>query len=141
MAGVVPLRILNRHRLTVRQMVEMDLSARQMVEVLALSLSGICVLFLLGNYGAEGTFGSEGEEAFLMSLMVAGGLSLFVTAAWKGLIIRAEVQREEQGEASGGAQPSPQQVRSGEERSEPLSTSPLFLTPLSLVAGARRRRR
>ena len=85
-------------------MVEMDLSVRQKVEVLGLALSGVCVLFLLGNYGAQGTFGSVGEEAFLLTLMITGGLSLLVTATWKGLIIRAEMKREEQGEGSGAGE-------------------------------------
>ena len=62
MSGVVPPHILNRHRLTIPQIVTMNLSTRQKVEVLGLSIAGISVLFLLGNYGAEGMFGSPGEE-------------------------------------------------------------------------------
>ena len=111
---------LHRHRLTARQMVEMDLSVRQKVEVLGLALSGVCVLFLLGNYGAQGTFGSVGEEAFLLTLMITGGLLFGIISSPPAHLphvqavhaeARQRLKREEDHRQEGGKAPGQDRIQ------------------------------
>ena len=73
----------------------------QIVQVLGLTISGGCGLFLLGNYGVEGDFSNNDEEQIFISITSIGAASLFVTAVWKGLVIRGEIKHDEQNAATG----------------------------------------
>ena len=101
-AGIVPKKYINRHTINTKKVAILDLNLEEKIQVLCLSIAGGCGLFFLGNYGVEGDFNSDAEEWFIIAVMVAGAVSLLVTAIWKGLVIRAEIKRDQ--EKSTGAE-------------------------------------
>ena len=60
-----------------------------------MSISAGCGLFLLGNYGVAGDFDDDLEESLFFAVMMVGMVALSGTAAWKMLIIRAEINRDQ----------------------------------------------
>mmetsp|Transcript_2598 Transcript_2598/g.4916 ORF Transcript_2598/g.4916 Transcript_2598/m.4916 type:complete len:1010 (+) Transcript_2598:83-3112(+) len=96
-SGVVPPKIMKRHVLGPDRIVTMDLSVKEFFEFCGLCAAAGCGLFLISLYGAEGNFGSHLEFNLVKGVMTFGGVSLSVTALWKGIVIRGEMKRERLG--------------------------------------------
>ena len=61
-SSIAPKRYIDRHTIKLERIAIMDLNVKETVEVLGLSITAGCGLFLLGNYGVEGTFADDSEE-------------------------------------------------------------------------------
>ena len=96
MSGVVPKRILDRHIISSRQILEMNLRLEEKFQVLSVASSGVCALFFISLYGARGNFYDEKEKALFYATIVLGAALLFGTALWKGFVIRKEMRKEEE---------------------------------------------
>ena len=95
-SGVAPKKYIDRHTIKLRKVATLDLNLEEKVQVLGLSFAGGCGLFFLGNYGVEGNFSNNDEEWYFGAVTITGGASLFVTSVWKGLVIRAEIKRNQE---------------------------------------------
>jgi len=93
-SGVVPQQILDKHVISPKKVLAMDLNAEEAVQFFGLSVASLCALYPLANYGAEGGFGSEAEEFASFSVPSVGGFCLLLTAVWKMVAIRGEIRRE-----------------------------------------------
>ena len=135
-SGVAPKRYIEKHTIKTRDIVTMNLKIAELIQVLGLAIAGGCGLFLLGNYGVKGDFSSEFLEDFFNFVMILGGASLFITAAWKGLVIRAEMQHDQ--DAAGRGQDEGQ-VREagaspGEEDQPPVTKLSVLFVFISFLA-------
>jgi len=93
-SGVVPQQILDKHVISPKKVLAMDLNAEEAVQFFGLSVASLCALYPLANYGAEGGFGSEAEEFASFSVPSVGGFCFLLTAVWKMVAIRGEIRRE-----------------------------------------------
>ncbi|GMH77653.1 hypothetical protein TL16_g07484 [Triparma laevis f. inornata] len=104
-AAVVPYKVLRRHILPAKQLIEMNLSFTQALEIVLLCTCAASALFLIGNYGVEGNFGQFGgttkneagedddndtEKVIALVVSAVGFLSLVVTSLWQGVVIMRE---------------------------------------------------
>ena len=103
-SGVAPKKYVDRHTVKLKKVVTLELSLEEIVQVLGLSIAGGSGLFLLGNYGVEGDFSSVEEEWYFGAVMIAGGVSLLVTAVWKGLVICAEIKHDQEAARADGGE-------------------------------------
>ncbi|GMI08900.1 hypothetical protein TrVE_jg2098 [Triparma verrucosa] len=71
--GLVPDHILDRHIVSVKKVVALDLNLEEKVQAVGLSIAAASAMFMLGNYGAKGDFRSEAERILLS---MAGVLSV-----------------------------------------------------------------
>ncbi|GMI09881.1 hypothetical protein TrVE_jg13446 [Triparma verrucosa] len=103
-SGVVPKRILNKHVISPRKVLAMDLNVEEAVQAFGLSIAALCALYPLGNYGAEGSFRREAERYAALIVPSTGGFCLLLTAVWKAVVIRGEMRRgaEETGQLNQG---------------------------------------
>ncbi|GMI03001.1 hypothetical protein TrLO_g8871 [Triparma laevis f. longispina] len=83
-SGAVPPQILSRHLVSPRQILTMDLNMGEAVQFFSFLNAFICVLFLLGFYGAEGDFTSPVEKTLINTVTIVGGALLTFTSIWKG---------------------------------------------------------
>ena len=113
-ARIYPKKYIDKHTINVNKVATIDLSFRQKVTVLGLSITTSCGLFLLGNYGVAGDFYNDTEELLFGAVMLAGISTLAVTGVWEVLVIRAEIKRDEE---DAGAESSGEGV-SGEREGE-----------------------
>ena len=60
-SGVVPKRILDKHVISPKKVLAMDLNPGEAVQAFGLSIAALCALYPLGNYGAEGDFGNRAD--------------------------------------------------------------------------------
>ena len=97
-SGVVPKRILDKHVISPKKVLAMDMNAEEVVQFLGLFTAAGCALWPLGNYGAEGNFGNNADgiaekyAAFFVPSI--GGFCLLLTAVWKMFVIRGEMRHE-----------------------------------------------
>ncbi|GMH73871.1 hypothetical protein TL16_g06310 [Triparma laevis f. inornata] len=82
--AAVPPQILSRHLVSPRQILTMDLNMGEAVQFFSFLNAFICVLFLLGFYGAEGDFTSPVEKTLINTVTIVGGALLTFTSIWKG---------------------------------------------------------
>ncbi|GMH93315.1 hypothetical protein TL16_g12594 [Triparma laevis f. inornata] len=61
-SGVVPKRILEKHVISLKKVLAMDLNAEEASQFFGLAIAAGCALYPLGNYGAEGDFSDEAEK-------------------------------------------------------------------------------
>ena len=107
----------------------------QTVEVLGLSIAGGCGLFLLGNYGVQGDFSNDAEEWVFISVMVAGGASLLITAVWQGLVIQGEIRNDEENAAAGvGEDQGPTQQGAQAQQDPPVTELATAFVSLGVLA-------
>ena len=93
-SGIVPKRILDKHVISPKKVLAMDLNAEEAVQAFGLLFAAGCALYPLGNYGAKGDFGNKAEKyaAFIVPSMGAG--SLLLTAVCGFVIMRREMRSE-----------------------------------------------
>ncbi|GMH73506.1 hypothetical protein TL16_g06212 [Triparma laevis f. inornata] len=101
-SGVAPKHIVDRHVVTLKSILAMNLTADEFVQAFGLTISASCAFFQLGNYGAEGDFNNEAErQSFLVVAYVSLGC-LVVIAAWKLILIKREMNHEDEDGGGGG---------------------------------------
>ena len=88
----MPPQILSRHLVSPRQILTMDLNLGEAVQFFSFLNAFICVLFLLGFYGAEGDFTSPVEETLINTITIVGAALLTFTSLWKGYQIWQDMQ-------------------------------------------------
>ena len=93
-SGVVPKRILNKHVISPKKVLAMDLNTEEGVQAFGLLIAALCALYPLGNYGAGGDFESEAEQNAAYIVPSIGGGSLLLTAVWQMVVIWREMRRE-----------------------------------------------
>ena len=93
-SGVAPKRILDKHIISPKKVLAMDLNAEEAVQAFGLLIAARCALYPLGNYGAGGDFGDDAEQNAAYIVPSIGGGSLLLTAVWKLVVIRGEMRRE-----------------------------------------------
>lgn len=62
MSGIIPKHLIQKHIVSVEKIVTMNMTGPEKIEFLGLTIAGVCGLFLLGFYGAEGDFRDGPEE-------------------------------------------------------------------------------
>ena len=104
LSGVVPKRILDRHAISPKKVIAMDLNIEEAVQFFGLFIAAGCALYLLGNYGAEGDFRTRAERNATLIVPSIGGGCFLLTAVWKVVVIRREMRRgaEETGQLNQG---------------------------------------
>ena len=96
LSGIAPKRILDRHIVKPRQILELELTLEESFQVASVAVGGVAVLFFISLYGARGNFYDEREAMLFYSFLGIGALSLLGTAVWKGLVIRKEMNQEQE---------------------------------------------
>ncbi|GMH75633.1 hypothetical protein TL16_g06825 [Triparma laevis f. inornata] len=85
LSGVVPKRILERHVISPKKVLAMDLNAEEAVQFFGLLIAAGCALYPLGNYGAEGDFnnnaGGKAEKNAAFIMPIIGAFCLLLTAS------------------------------------------------------------
>lgn len=79
-SSIAPKRILDKHVLSLKNVVAMNLNTEELVEAFGLSIAALCGMWLLGNYGAEGNFYSGNnnyEKPVMIAIIALGNGSLF----------------------------------------------------------------
>ena len=66
-ASLAPKNYIDRHTIKVKNVVIMNLTTEEIIQVSGLSISGGCALFLLANYGTKGSFYSSGQVGIRVS--------------------------------------------------------------------------
>ncbi|GMH78321.1 hypothetical protein TL16_g07754 [Triparma laevis f. inornata] len=100
-SGAVPKRILDKHVISTRKILAMEVNKQECIQSSSLTIAALCALYLIGNYGAEGDFEDDAESGFMYNVMNAGCLCLIVTAAWKMFAIKREMRDEKLRRESG----------------------------------------
>ncbi|GMH73979.1 hypothetical protein TL16_g06338 [Triparma laevis f. inornata] len=99
LSGIVPKKILDKHIVSLKKVVTMDLNLNESVQCVGLSIAGFCALYLLGHYGAEGDFYNEVEKWTIWSVIFSGCSCLLGTSVWKLFVMMSEMkQRRMEGE-------------------------------------------
>ncbi|GMH98819.1 hypothetical protein TrST_g13130 [Triparma strigata] len=93
-SGVVPKRILDKHAISPKKVLAMDLNTEEAVQAFGLSIAALCALYPLGNYGARGDFKSDAEKLAAFIVPSIGGGCFLLTVVWKMVAIRREMRRE-----------------------------------------------
>ncbi|GMI02040.1 hypothetical protein TrVE_jg672 [Triparma verrucosa] len=93
-SGVVPKRILERHVISPKKVLAMDLNTDEAVQAFGLLAAAGCALYPLGNYGAEGNFGDDVEKYAAVIVPSIGTFCLLLTTVWKVAVIRGEMRRK-----------------------------------------------
>ena len=93
-SSIAPKRILDKHIVSFKKVLAVDLNFNEFVQFFGLSVAAGCALFLLGGYGAEGDFHTAAEEHATFAIGALGLVSLGATAFWKLIAIRGEMKRE-----------------------------------------------
>lgn len=91
-SGVVPKRILEKHMISVKKILEMRVNAEEFVQSFGLTIAIVCALYLLGNYGADGDFYYDVEKFAAYIVPSIGATCLIVTATWKMVVIRKDIK-------------------------------------------------
>ncbi|GMI06977.1 hypothetical protein TrRE_jg5984 [Triparma retinervis] len=99
-SGIPPPSIMKEHVIPAHRLITMDLSLKEQVLTGTLGVSGICGLFLLGNYGAEGEFSSHGELIMTMVIVNLGFACASAVFFYKFYLINRQL-------VSAAASPSP----------------------------------
>jgi hypothetical protein len=94
--GVVPQHILDRHVVSINQVVEFDLNMEELTQTGCLLIAAYCALYLIGSYGAEGKFSSDFERNGTLAVGILGNVALLFAATWKLVVIRAEMKQEKE---------------------------------------------
>ncbi|GMH80284.1 hypothetical protein TL16_g08484 [Triparma laevis f. inornata] len=94
LSGVVPKRILDKHVISPKKVLAMDLNAEQAAQAFGLFVAAGCALWPLGNYGAEGDLGNDAEEYAAYLVPSIGGFCLLLTAVCEFVIMRREMRSE-----------------------------------------------
>ncbi|GMH88119.1 hypothetical protein TL16_g11064 [Triparma laevis f. inornata] len=97
-SGLAPKRLLNKHTVQANKIVAMDLNWQEKIQVFGLSVTVGCGMFLLGFYGAKGSYYNQFEKILLIVLGILGSSSLLITSFWTFIIIRGEMKREAESE-------------------------------------------
>ena len=102
-SGIFPPSVMKAHIIPPHRLITMDLSFGEQMVTGTLGLSGICGLFLLGNYGAEGEFSSKGELYATMVIVNLGCASALAVIFYKFFTINRQLSAA----ASSPATPPP----------------------------------
>lgn len=94
--GVVPQHILDRHVVSINQVVEFDLNMEELAQTGCLLIAAYCALYLIGSYGAEGKFSSDFEQNGTLAAGILGNVALLFAATWKLVVIRVEMKQEKE---------------------------------------------
>ncbi|GMI46432.1 hypothetical protein TrCOL_g1227 [Triparma columacea] len=107
-SGVVPKRILEKHTISMKKFLSMDLNAGEALQAVGLLVAALCALYPLGNYGAEGNFRSDAEKNAAITVPGIGVVCLLLIMTWKAVVMWREMRREEKVplQASQGVPPS-----------------------------------
>lgn len=89
-----PKYILDKHIISIKKIVPMNLNLREKVLVFGLSIAGASGMFLLGSYGAEGDFDDDMERITFVIVTIVGVISVSITALWKAVVIWFEIKQE-----------------------------------------------
>lgn len=73
----------------------MDMNLEEYVQSFGLFVSFSCGIFLLGNYGSEGTIGTL-ENGVMLGVAGTGGSVLVIITLWKIIAIRKESKEVEE---------------------------------------------
>mmetsp|Transcript_9626 Transcript_9626/g.17488 ORF Transcript_9626/g.17488 Transcript_9626/m.17488 type:complete len:986 (+) Transcript_9626:120-3077(+) len=95
-SGVVPTRILDKHVISLKRVVAMNMNSGECVQAFGLAIATCCGLYLFGNYGADGDFRNYTESYIMWTVMSVGCFSLVFVAVWNTFLIRAEMRSEEE---------------------------------------------
>ncbi|GMH86571.1 hypothetical protein TL16_g10591 [Triparma laevis f. inornata] len=93
-SGVVPKRILDKHVISPKKVLAMDLNAEQAGQAFGVFVAAGCALWSLGNYGAKGDLGNDAERYTAIIVPSIGGFCLLLTAVCEFVIMRREMRCE-----------------------------------------------
>ena len=65
-------------------------------QCLGFFVAGGCSIFMLGSYGAVGDFNNVSEKNFFLAIATLGLCSFGITALWKAVVIRRQMQVKRQ---------------------------------------------
>ncbi|GMH63274.1 hypothetical protein TL16_g03669 [Triparma laevis f. inornata] len=118
-SGLAPKRILEKHVIPTKDILSMNLTVQQIVQTFGLLTAASSAMFLLGSYGADGNLKDSTEKNVILTVTGIGCTCLIVTAGWKLLVIRREINEGEE--------------KNDMEKKEATATAPskLFLTEAS----------
>mmetsp|Transcript_21514 Transcript_21514/g.44854 ORF Transcript_21514/g.44854 Transcript_21514/m.44854 type:complete len:972 (-) Transcript_21514:48-2963(-) len=90
---IPPRSIMEKHIIPSHRLITMDLSVEERVVVSVLVFAAFCALWLLGNYGAEGEFSSDGETIVTLLIVNLGFGSCAAVLIYKFFAINAQISR------------------------------------------------